>query len=293
MRWVEISIEATEPSVDAAVNILVDEGSGGAVIGPTLGSVTHSATRVAGYLPVDDRLEARLARIRERVLPLPSYGLPLRSEEITVAWVQDEEWATAWKKHFKPVRIGRIIIKPTWEDYPALPDDVIVEIDPGMAFGTGYHPTTQLCVLALQDLVRGGEIVLDVGTGSGVLAIAASRLGARSVVGLDIDSVAVEAATANVEQAGLAGSVVIRRADSPLAFDGQADLVVANIIAKVLIDMAGELSVKMKPGATLVASGIVTERADDVGKAFEAEGLRVVEKRTDGDWVALIARRVE
>lgn len=293
MRWVEIAVEAVDASVDAVANILIDEGCGGAVIGPTPSSTTHNATRVAGYLPVDDRLEERLARIRERVLLLPSYGLPLESEEITIAWVQDEEWATAWKKHFKPVRVGKVVVKPTWEDFAALEGDIIVEIDPAMAFGTGYHPTTQLCLLALQDRIKGGESVLDVGTGSGILAIAAARLGARSVVGLDFDSVAVEAATANVEQAGLAGSVAIRQADSPRAFEGQADLVVANIIAKVLVDIAGELSEKVRPGGTVIGSGIVTERVDDVRKAFEAEGLRVVEERVDGDWVALIAERVE
>jgi len=293
MRWVEIAVEAVDASVDAVANILIDEGCGGAVIGPTPGSTSQNAARVAGYLPVDDRLEARLARIGERTRLLPGYGLPLESEEITVTWVQDEEWTTAWRKHFKPVRVGRVVVKPTWEEYAALDGDVIVEIDPGMAFGTGYHPTTQLCLLALQDRIKGGESVLDVGTGSGILAIAAARLGARSVVGLDFDSVAVEAATANVEQTGLAGSVAIRQADSPLAFEGQADLVVANIIAKVLVDIAGELSEKVRPGGTVIGSGIVTERVDDVKAAFEAAGLRVVEQRTDGDWVALIAERVE
>lgn len=292
MRWVEISVEATDASVDAVINILVDEGSGGAVIGPTPDTATHSSNRVAGYLPVDDRLEARLVRIRERVRLLPSFGLPLQSEEISIAWVEDQEWATAWKKHFKPVRVGRIIVKPTWEEVEALPGDIIVEIDPGMAFGTGYHPTTQLCLLALQDYVKAGDVVLDVGTGSGVLAIAAARLGATSVVGLDIDSVAVETAEVNVEQAGLAGVIEIRRADSPLAFEGQADLVVTNIIAKVLVDIAGELAAKMKPGGTLLASGIVIERADDVREAFKANGIHIAEERVDGDWVALIARRI-
>lgn len=292
MRWVEIAIDATEASIDAVSNILVEEGCGGAVIGPTLASADHNSTHVTGYLPVDDRLETRLTSIRERVRLLPNYGLPLQSEEITVTWVQDEEWATAWKKHFKPIRVGKVVIKPTWEEFKPQPGDIIVEIDPGMAFGTGYHPTTQLCLLALQDIIKGREIVLDVGTGSGVLAIAAAGLGANRVVGLDFDSVAVEVAIENVEQARLSNKIAIYQADTPLAYEEVADIVVANIIAAVLIDMAEGLAAKVKPGGIVLASGIVTERADDVVRAFEAVGLGNVEKRTDGDWIALICERV-
>ncbi|NLN77846.1 MAG: methyltransferase domain-containing protein, partial [Armatimonadetes bacterium] len=155
----------------------------------------------------------------------------------------------------------------------------------------GYHPTTQLCLLALQDLVKAGDVVCDVGTGSAVLAIAAALLGAKRVVGLDNDTVAVEVAQANVAHAGLAGSVVIIRAESPCAFAGKADLVVANIIAKVLIDLATELADVMKPNGLLVACGIVTERCSDVCDAFKSAGISVVDKRFDGDWVALIGKR--
>jgi ribosomal protein L11 methyltransferase len=294
MKWVEIAIEASEPAVDAVSNILIEEGCGGTVIGPIPASAAHGANRVAGYLPVDDRLETRLIHVRERVRLLPGYGLPLESDEVTVTPVADEEWATAWKQHFKPVRVGRIVVKPTWEPAPSTSSgcpDVIVEIDPGMAFGTGYHPTTQLCLLILQDIVKGGEVVLDVGTGSGLLAIAAAGLGARSVVGLDIDSVAVEVAEENVRQAGLTDRVTIKQADSPLAFEGQADIVFANIIAKVLIDMGAALADKVRPGGKLVASGIVKERADQVKRAFGAVGLSVVQERTDGEWVALVCER--
>ncbi len=219
--------------------------------------------------------------------------MPLESDEVTVTPVADDEWATAWKKHFKPVRVGRIVVKPTWEEFAATPDDIIVEIDPGMAFGTGYHPTTQLCLLIAQEIVKGGEAVLDVGTGSGVLAIAAAKLGARSVVGLDIDTVAVEVAEENVRQAGLSDRVTIGQADSPSAFEGQADIVFANIIAKVLIDMAGALAERVRPGGTVVASGIVIERAGSVRRAFRSVGLDVVRERTDGEWVALVCKRAE
>lgn len=293
MRWVEVSIQALPASVDAVSNVLIDAGCGGTVVGPTFAAADAESSRVTGYLPIDDRLEDRLTSIRNRIADFPDYGLPLESDEVRITWVQDEEWATAWKKHFKPVHVGRIVIKPTWEDYEAKPDEIIVEIDPGMAFGTGYHQTTQLCLLALQERIEGGETVLDMGTGSGVIAIAAAQLGARRVVGLDIDSVAVEAAHANVVHAELEDTVQVHRADTPLAFDGAADLIAANILASILLDMADALKEKLRLGGILISSGIIAERADDVRDAYEAIGLRTIETKQDGDWIALISQRVE
>ncbi len=293
MRWVEVEIKATAGSVDAASNVLVEAGCSGAVVDPGLSSASEQPQpiRVMGYLPVDDRLEERLCDIRSRIARFPEHGLALESEDIAVKWVEDQEWATAWKKHFKPIKVGRVVVKPSWEPFSAGPDEVVIDIDPGMAFGTGYHPTTQLCLQALQERIKGGENVLDMGTGSGVLAIAAARLGASSVVGLDADTVAVEVGQENVTQAGLSDIVRIGRADSPLAFAGQADLIVANILAQVLIDMAGDLAAKLKPGGLLISSGIIAERADDVGAAFEAAGMHTVETKRDGDWVALVSER--
>ena len=287
MRWVEIEVRATDASADAVTNILIEEGCGGTAYNRPSDSITN----VLGYLPVDDRLEGRLENIRERVKHLPDFGLELASDEISIKWVQDEEWATAWKQFFKPMNIGRIVIKPSWEEYVEREDDLVVEIDPGMAFGTGNHPTTQLCLLALQDYVRGGETVLDVGTGSGILAIASAKLGATRVVGLDVDTVAVEAAQENVKRMGMEDVIRIDMADSPSAFEGSADIVVANIIANVIIAMADDLIAKVKPGGKLIASGIIQDRAEDVKSTLESKGLRLLEDRREGEWVALIMER--
>lgn len=291
MRWIELSVEATAASVDAVSDILVDAGTGGAVIGKAFDNAPENPNRVTAYLPVDDRLEERLNRIRDRVRLLPTFGLALESDEISIDWIEDQEWETAWKKHFKPVRIGRVLVKPTWERVDAGPGDLVVEIDPAMAFGTGYHPTTQLCILALQDYVKSGDSVLDVGTGSGVLAIAAALLGAQRVSAIDIDTIAVDTAIENVAQNGLSDIIDVKRADSPMAYDGEANVVVANIIAKVLIDMAPDLAAKVMPKGLLIACGIINERAEDVRCAFEAAGVHTVEQRVDGDWVAIIGRR--
>lgn len=293
MRWVEISVEATEESADAVTNILMEEGCGGTATCPSSVSSLQSLERVMGYLPVDDRLEQRLDNIRARVKMLPEFGLPLRSDEITIKWVQDEDWATAWKKFFKPLRVGKIIIKPSWEEFSEEPGDVIVEIDPGMAFGTGQHPTTQLCLLILQDYIKGNEDALDMGAGSAILSIAAAKLGAANVTGIDVDPVAVEVAQANVEHSGLENKIKIVRGDSPRQYEGSADIIIANIIAAVLVNISEDLFAKLKPGGKLISSGIIVERANEVRDKYESIGLRTIEEKRDGDWVALISERVE
>ncbi len=292
MRWVEITIEATDAAVDAITSIMMAQGCGGTAVTQVIDTPSQNQADVIGYLPVDDRLEDRLQAIRQGITSLPDFGLELRSDGIGIKWVADEDWANAWKQHFHPIRMGRIVIKPSWEDFEPEAGDIIVDIDPGMAFGTGNHPTTELCILALQDYIKGGETVLDMGAGSGILAMVAAKLGAGKVVGLDIDSVAVEIARENVKNAGLDDAIEIDRAETPLAFDGQADIVVANIIAKVIIDMAPDLAAKVKPGGILIASGIIADRAPDVIAALESAGLSFIEQRVEADWVALVLRAV-
>lgn len=291
MRWVGITIEASEAAVDAVSRILMDEGCGGAAVTQLADTPLQRLTDVVGYLPVDDRLENRLLNIRKRVSKLPELGLGLRSDEITIKWVEEEEWATAWKKYFKPILMGHIVIKPSWEEYEAAEGEIVIDIDPGMAFGTGNHPTTKLCILALQDYIKGGETVLDMGAGSGILAMAAAKLGAAKVVGLDIDTVAVEAAIENVKRIGMEDVIQIGRAESPSEFEGQADIIVANILANVIIDMASDLAAKLKPGGKLIASGIIDERGGDVSAALEAAGLKFIEQRTETEWVTLVLER--
>jgi len=286
MRWVEITVGAAVESADAVTEIMIGEGCGGTAV-----SGSSVSLSVVGYLPVDDRLEARLDAIKTKVRQLPEFGLPITSDEIGIKWVEDDEWADAWKKYFKPVRFGRVVVKPSWEEYEEQPGDVIVEIDPGMAFGTGNHPTTALCLFALQDCIKGGETVLDMGTGSGILAIAAARLGAARVAAYDIDPVAVEVASKNVGLCGLESVITVGEAASPLAYEGMADLVLANIIPNVILAMAENLCAKVRPGGKLITSGIILERADEVKARLESHGLATAEQREDGDWVAIISER--
>lgn len=290
MRWAEISVEAFAASADAVTDVLIDAGCAGASVEPAAGS---DSLVVKGYLPVDDKLEESLQRVEARVRRLPELGLKLPSDEVAVGWVDDEEWAAAWKKFFKPIKMGRIVIKPSWEEFEARDGEIVVEIDPGMAFGTGGHASTKLCLLALQEHIRGGETVLDVGTGSGILALAAAKLGASRVLGLDNDPVAVKVARENVHRAGLQEKLAVELGDSPLAFEGVANVVVANIVPNVIIPMADALSAKAMPGGMVITSGIILERAAEVRTALEKAGLLTYQQLIDGEWVALVSVRAK
>ncbi len=292
MRWVEITIKATSKSAEAAADILMDEGCGGTAMFSPGSSGCAASVNVSGYLPVSDSIEALLERVRDRVRQLPEAGLKVQTNQVGIRLIDDDDWATAWKKYFKPIRIGRVVIKPSWEGFSAGPSDVVVELDPGMAFGTGAHESTRLCLLLLQERVRCGQTVFDVGTGSGILAIAAARLGASKVLAIDNDHIAVETASRNVTRAGLCDVVQVKLADSPAALETEADVTVANIVPDVIIPMAEALREATKLEGTLITSGIVSERASEVRAALERTGLETIGVRTEGDWVALESRRM-
>jgi len=248
--------------------------------------------RVLGYLPGGDWLEGSLAALRERLREMPRFGLTVE-DGLTLRTVQDQDWECAWKQFFKPLRVGRrLVVKPSWEAYTLRPGDLVLELDPGMAFGTGAHPTTQLCLGALEEIVRPGERVLDFGTGSGILALAAARLGAASVVGLDIDPVAASAADLNVTGNGLRDRIRIQGGDlEALPGGDRFDGIVANILAGVILDSADRLAARCRPGGWLVTSGIIDHRAAAVAEGLRACGFVEIETRYQGEWVALVARR--
>ena len=221
--------------------------------------------------------------------------------EAQVRVVREEDWANAWKQFYKPLRIGkRVVLKPTWETWQEQPGDLIIHLDPGMAFGTGMHPTTRLCIQALEEHVQSGDTVLDVGTGSGVLAIVALRLGATHVLGTDIDPLAVrvaaENAAMNAVSTGADGQLELRKESVPADATGKYPVVVANILAEVLAKLFdGEygntpLADPLAPGGTIILSGILEDRAALVEAAAMRHGLSIVGRYQEGDWVAIVAR---
>lgn len=207
---------------------------------------------------------------------------------------QEEDWANAWKANFSVVRVSnRVLVKAPWHDYAPQIGETVIELDPGTAFGTGRHPSTQLCMQALEEELAAGDHVLDVGIGAGVLATAAALLGARAVDGVDIDPVAIRAAGATAERNGVGGIVRVALGsvgpDGP--FPGPFDLVVANIITRVLIELAPALARAVVPGGTLILGGILDDKEASVHEAFASENLTLVRRTQGEDWVALVLRK--
>ena len=299
--WLELSVSADPEAVEAVSEILSRVATGGITVEPAFEVVEEglSATldpsrpaTVRGYVPARDEASARDAvqTVETALGHLRAFDLrPIGA--LSARLVHEADWAEAWKAHFPVLRIGRrLVIRPTWLAHDAGPDDVVVALDPGMAFGTGLHPTTRLCLAALEEAVPAGARVLDVGCGSGILAIAALKLGAGRAVGVDTDPIAVEASGANARRNRVGRRFDVRRGSLPVP-DGPFDLVVANLIASLLVDLAPELARAVRVGGSLIAGGIFIDREAEVGEALGAAGLDVSARAQEGDWVALTAIR--
>ncbi len=304
-NWLELAVEADIEAVEAVSEILGRYAPGGTSVEPAFELVDEGLgarvdpTRpaiVRAYVEARDADAARQAALdAETALShLQAFGLrPIG--ELRTRLVDEADWADAWKVHFPVMRIGqRLVIRPTWRRHRARPGDVVLALDPGMAFGTGLHPTTRLCLTAIEWLADRGDLagarVLDVGCGSGILAIAATRLGAATVLGVDTDPIAVEATLANARRNRLARRIRARTGSLPSSEPGY-DVVLANLIASVLISLARGLHDELRPGGWLLASGIFVDREAEVSAALRTAGFDAGDRTAEGDWVALVARR--
>jgi ribosomal protein L11 methyltransferase len=303
--WLELSVEADVEAVEAVSEILGRVAPGGISVEPAFELVDEGLgarvdpsrpATVRAYVPARDRASADRAvtEVAEALGHLQAFGLrPIG--EVRTRLVHETDWADAWKAYFPVLRVGRrLVIRPTWRRHHRAPDDVVLALDPGMAFGTGLHPTTRLCLAATEMLADRGALagvrVLDVGCGSGILAIAALGLGAASALGVDTDPIAIEATLANARRNHCVRRLRAREGSLP---SGEAafDVVLANLIAGVLVPLAPALHDELRPGGALIASGIFIDREGEVRAAFGAAGLTVVERLAEGDWVALGAIR--
>lgn len=285
MRWAQMTVQCAPEATEAVSYAFLQAGCGGVMMRG------NDPVSVQGSLPVSDELSARLTDLKAHLERLPEFGLPPLVDGLTIEYAEDEDWANAWKQYFKPSRVGeRLVIVPSWEEYAPDARDLILKLDPGMAFGTGGHPTTRLCMEVLETTVEAGMKVADVGTGSGILAIAAARLGAENVWATDIDPLACRIAAENVAINELANTVHVL--DLP-SWDKQAqdcDLIVANILAGTIIELAPSLAPRLKPNGIFIASGIVEEYRDAVVNALAAVGLRRVATRNEDIWVCLMSQ---
>ncbi|MBX2998112.1 MAG: 50S ribosomal protein L11 methyltransferase [Caldilineaceae bacterium] len=224
--------------------------------------------------------------------------------EPTIRVVREEDWAHAWKKFYKPMRIGqRVLLVPAWEEIETAPDDIVVKLEPGMAFGTGMHPTTRLCIAALEELVRPGQSLLDVGTGSGVLAVVGAKLGASPIVATDIDTLAIDATLDNAERNGIPtgedGILTVIHGSIPADRTGIFSIVVANILAEILVGLFDgrygnvPLAEPVAPGGTMILSGILDEKAGMVLEAAARHGFTLIDRKQESDWLALVVKKNE
>lgn len=309
MDWQEVSVKTIDELTDAVSNVFYDLGSGGVVIEDpkayieyiTAGEWDYHAIPeellsrefviVKGYLPVNEELVLKEEELRNRLAEL-SQLFPYALLEISSANVKEEDWAHAWKAFYKPHKIGGIVVKPTWEDYIVNDNEIIIELDPGMAFGTGTHPTTFMVLELLQELPLAGKMVADIGTGSGILAIATAKLGAQKVYAYDIDSVATKVALENVELNEVCQIVEVQVGDLLKGLTAQMDIIIANIVADVIIRLFSGLDKALVPGGYLVASGIIKDRLQDVLFSAQEHQLEVVTQKNSGEWVALVLTKV-
>ncbi|MGE7879523.1 50S ribosomal protein L11 methyltransferase [Peribacillus muralis] len=311
MKWSEFAIQTTNEAVEPVSNILHEAGASGVVIEDPLelvkerenvfGEIYHlnpddypdEGVMIKAYLPVNSFLGETVDAIKESINNLLLFDIDLGKNIVSISEVNEEEWATAWKKYYNPVKISeRFTIVPTWEEYtPVSSDELIIELDPGMAFGTGTHPTTVMCIQALERTVKPGDLVVDVGTGSGVLSIAAALLEAKRIQSLDLDEVAVQSAKQNVKLNSVQDRVSVSQGNLLDGVDEQADVVVANILAEVIMRFTDDVAKVVKPGGYFIASGIIQPKKQDVKDAITASGFTIEETILMEDWVALIAKR--
>ena len=308
MQWAEVSVDTSHEATDLVSEILQELGAAGVVIeDPALlneyirsglwdytdlkESEETEVVRVKAYWALDEELEGKLQNLSERLASLAQHGIDKGAGAVSWKAVADEDWAETWKEFFHTEKIGaRTVIKPTWEEYEAKAGEIVVELDPGAAFGTGQHATTSLCIRALEDLVRPGMTVFDVGTGSGVLAIVAAKLGAKRVEAVDFDPVAVRVACENVRQNGAEDVVHTERSDLLKSVAGEADLIIANIIADIIVRLFGEVKGSLAAGGTMLLSGIIEDRLADVVEAAGRHGFSVEKIEQEKGWAAVIVK---
>ena len=309
MDWMEITVLTTTAGADLVSQILMDAGSSGTmiedkndvaanqrpegqwdIIDEAIAKRIGDDVKVTGYYEVDATLNDRVRMIEGEIRRVKGLelGFDAGKLEILQQTFAEENWAENWKKSFKPLRLGKhMLIKPGWCDCAVEPGDKVIEIDPGMAFGTGTHETTGMCVELVEKYVQPGSTAIDVGTGTGILAIAAAHMGAKDVLAIDIDRVAVRVAAENVRINGFEGTIRCVAGDLLENVEEQADVVIANIIADVIIMMAQPVRAHIADGGRFICSGISSERKQDVLDALDAAGYTVLDVLERGGWCAI------
>lgn len=313
MKWTEVSVHTSNEAIEAVSNIFIEAGSGGVAIENVqdflstpddgFGEIrilenqdyVSEGSLVKAYFPETKNLMELIPEIKQRILALESYGLSIGPNTFSIEDVQEENWASAWEKYYHPQQITRYLtVAPQWEEYePKMDGEIVIRLDPGLAFGTGTHATTRLSLQGLETYIRGGETILDVGTGSGVLSIASSALGAGEIHAFDLDEVAVRSAKENVKMNAYAQNVSVSANDLLKGIDIPADIVVANILAEIIVPLIPDAWRLLKPNGIFITSGIIEAKKELILSELETQGFTILQVLQMKDWFAIVAQKVE
>jgi ribosomal protein L11 methyltransferase len=312
-KWSEISILTTNEAVEAITNILDEAGTSGMVIEDAAdltaarefkygaiyeldpANFPEEGVRVKTYLPESKNAAEIAENLKNKIERLKDFQIDIGKNKIVVTEIHEEDWANNWKQYFKPIKVSeKLTIKPTWEDYtPVSHDELVIEMDPGMAFGTGTHPTTILSLRALEKYLNKEDIVLDVGSGSGVLSIASALLGAKQVYAYDLDNVAVKSTQINVEMNHLEGKVIAEQNDLLQNVDKHADVIVSNILAEIIVQFIEDAWNNLRPGGLFIISGIILDKKQLVIDELKKNEFEVIAEDVLKDWISIIAKKGE
>ena len=310
-NWIEVTIKTTTEAVEPITNILYEQGAGGAVIEDPKDFLFQKKNEldwdyveeevfkkneeddvlIKTYVSEEKNVMEFVEIIKQKVLGLKDFGIDIGEGSVSLDQVNEADWANAWKAYYKPTKVGqRVVVKPTWEDYAMQDGDLIIELDPGMAFGTGTHETTSMCIRELEKYVNKDSKVFDIGCGSGILAIAAAKLGAKEVVAVDLDEVAVKDAKENVLENKVEKSVSVMHGNLTDVIKDKANVIVANIIADIIKILTKDVQNFMKEDAIFISSGIILDKVEEVKESLIENGFEIVEVQKLGEWSAIVSK---
>lgn len=310
MNWNEISVSTTTLAVEIISNIFIESGSKGVMIeDPSdfhlqgqdplawdymekeVFDFGHEDVRVIGYFSSEEDINEKISEIEKRLDYVKSLDLDTGSLEIFKKEVKQENWENEWKKYFNVQKVSKsIVIKPSWEEYSAKEGEKIIDIDPGMAFGTGTHETTRMCINAIEKYMNKGDSLIDIGCGSGILSIAAAHLGAEKVIAVDLDKLAVKVSRENVDLNGFSNTIDVRYGDLTDVIEEKADVIVANIIADIIAKLSENIADFMKDGGYFISSGIINDKKDFVISKLKENNFDIIEENNDGEWNCIVSK---
>ena len=301
MKWAQVTITTSQEASDAVANYLFERNATGIEIRDIPSSNPPSVTLIS-YFPTDDLIGEQVQNLRDFLASLIQMGIDTQPAKVTLRSIEEDNWSEQWRSAFPPQKIGeRLVIAPTWDDIAPEPSEVLIRLDPGMAFGTGQHATTQLALELLEVAITDSDVVADIGTGSGILAIAAAKLGAKRVDAVDLDATTIPIAQSNIQLNEVESIIRLHHGDGLKVLEWQRyPLIVANILTKVLLPMIPECPKYLEPGGRLILSGILIQEGSQVETQLQAYGFRVLETRqlkedheitrTGENWVGVLAQ---